>query len=135
MTFALYYSQRKSKKVTVMSISDSIAAYIIKAMEQAEDGYAELQRNELAERIGCVPSQISYVLSSRFTPEQGYVVESRRGGSGYIRIRRVQYLPEVSPLTRPCVVSLRCGMTGSAAKAIAMRGLLSRGTPKVCMAR
>lgn len=81
-----------------MSISDAIAAYIMKAMEQAEGGYAELQRNELAERLGCVPSQISYVLSSRFTPERGYVVESRRGGSGYIRIRRVQYLPEVSPL-------------------------------------
>lgn len=81
-----------------MSISDAIAAYIMKAMEQSEGGYAELQRNELAEHIGCVPSQISYVLSSRFTPEQGYVVESRRGGSGYIRIRRVQYRPEVSAL-------------------------------------
>ena len=51
---------------------------------------AEICRNELAEQIGCVPSQINYVLTSRFTPEQGYLVESRRGGGGYIRITRVK---------------------------------------------
>ncbi len=73
-----------------MRISDEIAAYILHIMENAQDGYAELQRNLLAEEFGCVPSQITYVLSSRFTPEQGYLVESRRGGGGYIRIRRVQ---------------------------------------------
>ena len=53
------------------------------------DGNAEIQRNELAGLLGCVPSQINYVISSRFTPEQGYIVESRRGGGGYIRITRV----------------------------------------------
>ena len=73
-----------------MRISDEIAAYILHIMENAENGYAELQRNVLAEELGCVPSQITYVLTSRFTPEQGYLVESRRGGGGYIRIRRVQ---------------------------------------------
>ncbi len=72
-----------------MRISDEIAAYILHRMEQAENGAAELRRNELAEQLGCVPSQITYVLTSRFTPQQGYVVESRRGGGGYIRIRRV----------------------------------------------
>lgn len=51
---------------------------------------AEIQRNELAQQIGCVPSQINYVLSSRFTPEHGYIVESRRGGGGYIRITRAK---------------------------------------------
>ena len=50
---------------------------------------AEIQRNEFANTIGCAPSQINYVLSSRFTPEHGYMIESRRGGGGYIRIRRV----------------------------------------------
>lgn len=60
-------------------------------LEQTQNGCAVLQRNELAEEIGCVPSQINYVLTSRFTPEQGYIVESRRGGGGYIRIRRIQY--------------------------------------------
>lgn len=81
-----------------MRISDEIAAYILHIMESDENGYAELQRNVLAEEFGCVPSQITYVLSSRFTPEQGYLVESRRGGGGYIRIRRVQAEKEQMPL-------------------------------------
>jgi transcriptional regulator CtsR len=55
-----------------------------------ESGNAEIQRNELAQSLGCVPSQINYVIASRFTPEQGYIVESRRGGGGYIRIRRAR---------------------------------------------
>lgn len=74
-----------------MRISDEITAYILHMLEQAENGEAELQRNLLAEELGCVPSQISYVLTSRFTPEQGYIVESRRGGGGYVRIHRIQY--------------------------------------------
>ena len=74
-----------------MRISDEIAAYILHRLEQAENGETELQRNLLAEELGCVPSQISYVLTSRFTPEQGYIVESRRGGGGYIRIHRIRY--------------------------------------------
>ena len=70
-----------------MSLSNSITQMILKMLDQ--DGYTEIQRNEFAQLMGCVPSQINYVLSSRFTPEQGYIVESRRGGGGYIRIRRV----------------------------------------------
>ena len=70
-----------------MSMSNSIAQRILQMLEQ--DGCTEIQRNELAQVMGCVPSQINYVLASRFTPEQGYIVESRRGGGGYIRIRRV----------------------------------------------
>lgn len=72
-----------------MKISDSVANYILDLLEAA-DGRAEIQRNELAEVLGCVPSQISYVITSRFTPEQGYLVESRRGGGGYIRITRIR---------------------------------------------
>ena len=71
-----------------MSLSNSIAQMILKMLEQ--DGATEIQRNEFAQLMGCVPSQINYVLSSRFTPEQGYIVESRRGGGGYIRISRVK---------------------------------------------
>ena len=70
-----------------MSLSNSIAQMILQMLDQ--DGATEIQRNEFAQLMGCVPSQINYVLSSRFTPEQGYIVESRRGGGGYIRIRRV----------------------------------------------
>ncbi|MDD3833430.1 MAG: CtsR family transcriptional regulator [Oscillospiraceae bacterium] len=80
-----------------MRLSDEIAAYILHMMESAGDGEAELKRNELAEELGCVPSQINYVLTSRFSPEQGYIVESRRGGGGYIRVRRVKLDSGVSP--------------------------------------
>lgn len=72
-----------------MRISDSVANYILQLLNEA-DGIAEIQRNELAGLLGCVPSQINYVLTSRFTPEHGYMVESRRGGGGYIRITRLQ---------------------------------------------
>ncbi len=65
-------------------------AQMIEEMLNEGDGILELQRNEMANRIGCVPSQISYVISSRFTPERGYIIESRRGGGGCIRIVRKQ---------------------------------------------
>lgn len=71
-----------------MRLSDVLTQYIMEMIE--EDGNAEIRRNELADRFGCVPSQINYVLTSRFTPEQGYIVESRRGGGGYIRITRIR---------------------------------------------
>lgn len=70
-----------------MSLSNDIARMLLEMLE--DDGRAEIQRNELAQTLGCVPSQINYVISSRFTPEQGYIVESRRGGGGYIKITRV----------------------------------------------
>ncbi len=73
-----------------MKMSDIITARILQLLEQSELGTAEIQRNELASLVGCVPSQINYVLASRFTPEHGYVIESRRGGGGYIRITRVR---------------------------------------------
>ena len=72
-----------------MNLSNIIAQMISDMLE--DDGSTEIQRNELAEKIGCVPSQINYVISSRFTPEHGYIVESRRGGGGYIRITRANY--------------------------------------------
>lgn len=72
-----------------MSLSSEIAALILQMLREADS--AEIQRNELAQVLGCVPSQINYVLASRFTPEQGYLVESRRGGGGYIKITRVRY--------------------------------------------
>ena len=70
-------------------MSDLVAQHIL-AMLEEQDGNAEIRRNELASDLGCVPSQINYVITSRFTPEQGYIVESRRGGGGYIRITRVK---------------------------------------------
>ncbi len=72
-----------------MRMSDLVAQYIIEMLDR-ENGSAEIQRNELAGNLGCVPSQINYVIASRFTPEKGYIVESRRGGGGFIRISRVK---------------------------------------------
>ena len=72
-----------------MRMSDLVAQYILDMLEE-QNGSAEIKRNELAGDLGCVPSQINYVITSRFTPEQGYIVESRRGGGGYIRISRVK---------------------------------------------
>ena len=72
-----------------MRMSDLITREIIRMLNESEENTAEIQRNEFAGIIGCAPSQINYVLSSRFTPEHGYIIESRRGGGGYIRIKRV----------------------------------------------
>ncbi len=72
-----------------MRMSDLVAKYIMEMLDE-QNGTTEIQRNELAGSLGCVPSQINYVITSRFTPEQGYIVESRRGGGGYIRISRVK---------------------------------------------
>ena len=76
-----------------MGTSDLIANFILGMLED-EGGSAELQRSNLAEKFRCVPSQIIYVISTRFSPEHGYLVESRRGGNGYIRITRVQATPK-----------------------------------------
>jgi len=72
----------------VARLSDIIENFIKQTISDAE-GVAEIQRNELASRFNCVPSQINYVISTRFTNNHGYYVESRRGGGGYIRITRV----------------------------------------------
>jgi transcriptional regulator CtsR len=72
------------------SMSDYIEQHLKRIIEQSPSGVIELQRSELAELFECVPSQINYVISTRFSAEQGYIVESKRGGGGYIRIRRVQ---------------------------------------------
>ena len=73
-----------------MGISDLIASFLQECLDETGNGVLEVQRGELAQRFNCVPSQINYVMSTRFSPERGYIVESRRGGNGYIRITRVQ---------------------------------------------
>ncbi len=71
-----------------MGLSDRIEAFICELMKE-DDGWVELGRNELAGIFNCVPSQINYVMSTRFTPNRGYITESRRGGGGYLRIKRI----------------------------------------------
>ena len=72
-----------------MRISEEITKFIYDMLHDT-GGVAELQRGELAVRFNCAPSQINYVIATRFPPERGYVIESRRGGGGYIRITRVR---------------------------------------------
>ncbi|MBR1821542.1 MAG: CtsR family transcriptional regulator [Clostridia bacterium] len=69
-------------------LSDSIEHFIKELMN--EDAHVELRRNELAQHFGCAPSQINYVLATRFSVDHGYIIESRRGGGGYVRIVRMQ---------------------------------------------
>ena len=69
-------------------LSDSIEQFIKELM--SDDAHIELRRNELAQHFGCAPSQINYVLATRFSVDHGYIIESRRGGGGYMRIVRMQ---------------------------------------------
>lgn len=70
-------------------LSDTIEKFIKELMSEYEDKI-DLQRNELAQHFNCAPSQINYVLATRFTPDRGYITESRRGGGGYIRVVRLK---------------------------------------------
>jgi transcriptional regulator CtsR len=69
-------------------LSDTIERFIKDLMEQ--EAHIDLKRNELAQHFGCAPSQINYVLATRFSIDHGYVIESRRGGGGYVRIVRMR---------------------------------------------
>ena len=73
------------------SLTKVIEEYIAQLLEENGDGSISLRRKDLAERFGCVPSQINYVLRSRFAPEIGFLVESQRGGHGYIRVVQLTF--------------------------------------------
>lgn len=80
-------SRRVGGPKSVATLADSIERYL-KNLFASTDGVVEIRRCDIAQRFDCVPSQINYVLETRFTPQRGYYVESRRGGGGYIRIIR-----------------------------------------------
>lgn len=80
------------------NISDIIESYLKDVLRDASD--VEIRRSEIANRFECVPSQINYVINTRFTPKQGYAVESKRGGGGYIRIMKLQVVDEAEYLDR-----------------------------------
>ena len=71
------------------NISDIIEHYLKQRIQASQNGEVEIKRSELADIFQCVPSQINYVISTRFTLEKGYMVESKRGGGGFIRIKKV----------------------------------------------
>lgn len=72
------------------NISDIIESYLKQVLEMNGSEIVEIKRSEIADKFQCVPSQINYVINTRFTIERGYVVESKRGGGGYIRIIKVK---------------------------------------------
>jgi transcriptional regulator CtsR len=74
------------------NISDIIESHLNLILNESKKGYIEIQRGDLADQFQCVPSQINYVINTRFTVEKGYLVESKRGGGGFIRIRKVQLI-------------------------------------------
>ena len=77
----------RQEGVSMAQLSDSIERFIKELM--SEDAFIELRRNELAQHFGCAPSQINYVLATRFSVDHGYLIESRRGGGGFVRIVRM----------------------------------------------
>lgn len=72
------------------NMSDIIEQYIKQLFEDTDDDVVEIQRANIAQRFDCVPSQLNYVIKTRFTNEHGYEIESKRGGGGYIRITKVE---------------------------------------------
>ena len=108
----------------VLGISNLIAEFIAETLKES-GGLAELQRAELASRFGCVPSQINYVIATRFSPEHGYIVESRRGGGGYIRIRRI--LADPKQLVMHTVNAIGADLDARTAEAF-LQNLLDTGT-------
>ncbi|MCQ2362137.1 MAG: CtsR family transcriptional regulator [Acidaminococcaceae bacterium] len=96
------------------NLADSIESFILnELMQEAE---ALVQRNELAETLNCAPSQISYVISTRFTPERGFVVESRRGSGGFVKIVRNEQGTAPTSLELLSMLHLRGRVNGREAR-------------------
>jgi len=101
------------------NISQLIESHLKELLAQS-NGLIEIQRNEMAEKFNCVPAQINYVLATRFTIEHGFLVESRRGGGGYIRIVKL-------PLSREVELgAYLCGLIGSEISQQRAQGIIKR---------
>ena len=114
-----------------MGLSDIIEEFLLQMLADA-DGVCELRRIDLAERFCCVPSQINYVLSTRFSPEHGYIIESRRGGSGFIRI--IQVRPEPQALVMHTVNAVGDTLDARSAGAL-LQNLVNAGALSLPFAR
>lgn len=84
-------TSRKNEMVKSMSnLSNNMEEYLKKLLKLSTAGFIDIRRKELAGKFSCVPSQVNYVLETRFTLEKGYLVESKRGGRGFVRIRQIR---------------------------------------------
>lgn len=99
------------------NITDLIEQYLKQMIRESGEGTVEIQRNELADKFSCVPSQINYVIATRFTLERGYLVESKRGGGGYIRIRKLE-LPACQPIHEHVLRTIGSRIDQSAAEGL-----------------
>ena len=80
------------------NIADAIEQFFISELFANEQDRVDVKRSQLAEKLSCAPSQITYTLTTRFTPERGYEVESKRGNGGFIRIIRLPRQTQAHPL-------------------------------------
>jgi len=99
------------------NITDLIEQYLKQMIRESAEGTVEIQRNELADKFSCVPSQINYVIATRFTLERGYLVESKRGGGGFIRIRKLE-LPACQPIHEHVLRTIGSRIDQSAAEGL-----------------
>lgn len=115
-------------------LCDDIERFILQAMQQRS--WVELQRNILAAQFSCAPSQINYVLSTRFTPAQGYRVETRRGGGGFVRVFRIDR-SRVDYMQGVCAqlpAHLTAGQAGGVVEALRKGGVLSPAQARLLLA-
>lgn len=119
-----------------MGITDRVEAFINELMRQQEDRdeWLEIGRNELASIFGCVPSQINYVIATRFSPERGFAVQSRRGGGGCIRIRRMDAAEGIVDIIARIGDAVDLSTAQSAVKYLLERGEIDNKTAALVLA-
>lgn len=102
------------------NISDIIEQYLKQVIDLSNNDAIEIKRNEIADKFNCVPSQINYVINTRFTLERGFVVESKRGGGGYIRIIKVKLHDDIDIINQ-MLQMIQYSITQSSAESIIRR--------------
>lgn len=101
------------------NLSDIIEEFIKRSFEGVPEGIISIQRNDMASQFNCAPSQINYVLTTRFTLERGYLIESRRGGGGYIRIKKIKIREDV--FLKEIIECIGNAISGNDARAVIER--------------
>ncbi|MGB3913450.1 MAG: CtsR family transcriptional regulator [Thermacetogeniaceae bacterium] len=109
----------------IRSLVNEIESYLKSLLKESPEGSIEVRRKDVAELFNCAPSQVTYVLNTRFSERRGYLVESRRGGGGYIRIYSVFKVPE-GDFSQPVEIKEKRDVATTALHALARRGVFTR---------